>query len=111
MSAMAWAAAFHPHQPLIATGGEDNVIPALGHAALRTAAGAARSRAVRDGPPVQPRRDDARVRLGRFHGPPVGHAAAGPARVAERLRADGALGAAERRAALRVLLETSRPSA
>jgi hypothetical protein len=34
-----------------------------------------------------------------------------PARVAERLRADPALSAAERRAALRVLLETSRPSA
>jgi hypothetical protein len=34
-----------------------------------------------------------------------------PARVAERLRADPALGAAERRAALRVLLETSPPSA
>ena len=34
-----------------------------------------------------------------------------PARVAERLRADPALSAAERRAALRVLLETTRPSA
>jgi uncharacterized protein (DUF433 family) len=34
-----------------------------------------------------------------------------PARVAERLRADPALTAAEIRAALRVLLESSRPSA
>jgi len=136
----AWAVAFHPHQPLIATGGEDSIIrlwdtqrceqllelrgheqyvmdlqfstdgtmlvSGSGDFTVRLWDTLPRAERERRASEARALRERMRGRVEQLLGE-----LNDPARVAERLRADPALGAAERRAALRVLLETSRPSA